>query len=213
MRTIAKNPEPHSLTEHRAANPTDYIGYPDKDALRASLATEQRGLCCYCQGRIRASIGSMKIEHWQSHSGYPNQRLVYRNLLGACMGGEGQRGNDQHCDTFKAERDLSRNPAEHSHNVGGFIHSLSDGRITSSNPVFDRELNEILNLNLPVLKNSRRDVLRAFQRTLQKRRMLTRLTWVKLLGEWNGESDTGELNPYCSVIVYWIEKKLARLTR
>ena len=211
MRTIAKNPEPHSLTEYRAANPTDYYGYPDKDTLRESLATEQRGVCCYCLGRMRAAIGSMKVEHWQSHSGYPNQRLVYRNLLGACMGGEGQRGTDQHCDTYKAERDLSRNPAEPLHNVGAIVHFLSDGRITSSNPVFNRELNEILNLNLPALKNSRKEALRAFQQTLEKRGTLSRQTWERLLGEWNGESYTGELKPYCSVIAYWIEKKLARL--
>lgn len=208
MRNIIKSREPQSLTHHRAASPTDYEGYHDKDGLRCSLVAEQRGICCYCMGPIRAEIGSMKIEHWQSHSRYPMQRLVYSNLLGACMGNEGQRGSDQHCDSFKGDKDLSRNPA--THNVEAIVQFLSDGRIISSNRAFSDELEQVLNLNAPVLVNSRREALRALQRTLDKRGTLSRQTWERLLARCKGEAPAGDLMPYCQVIVYWIQKKLTR---
>ena len=127
MKNIIKGNEPQSLTEYRALNPSDFEGYPGKDQLRISLCSEQRGLCCYCMGRIRPMIGSMKIEHWQPQDRYEKQRLVYANLLGACMGGKGYRLKDQHCDTYKANRDLCRNPANPGDNVEAFILYGFDG--------------------------------------------------------------------------------------
>ena len=131
MRNITKGPEPPSLTAWRARNPIDYNGYPDKDGLRGSLEAEQRGLCCYCQSRIRAEIGAMKIEHWASQGRHPTLRLVYSNLLGSCMGGEGNPGRDQHCDTHKGERDLCRNPADPTHDVEAVLHDLAPAKRTS----------------------------------------------------------------------------------
>ena len=64
MKAITKGPEPPSLTTHRLTRHGDYDNYPDKDTLRHSLSAEQRGLCCYCMGRIRPDANSMKIEHW-----------------------------------------------------------------------------------------------------------------------------------------------------
>lgn len=211
MRNIIKSPEPHSLTEYRAANPTDYNGYPDKDTLRASLVAEQRGVCCYCLSRIRAEIGSMKIEHWKSHSEHRDLRLVYGNLLGACMGGEGQRGTDQHCDTYKAEKDLSRNPANLTHNVQTLVRFLSDGKVTATNTVFNTELNAVLNLNHSFLVNNRKQVLQGLQKAIEKKGPFTRPEWERLRGEWSGQTHTAELHPYCSVVVYWIDKKLASM--
>jgi len=51
----------------------------------------------------------MKIEHWHSQDRYEAEQLDYGNLLGACMGNEGKAHWDQHCDTRKGDRDLSRN--------------------------------------------------------------------------------------------------------
>ena len=98
MRAIVKGPEPPSLTAYRLAPHGGYEDYPDKDALQRSLSAEQRGLCCYCMGRIRPDADSMKIEHWRSQARYPDEQLSYRNLLGACRGGEGQPRGRQHCD-------------------------------------------------------------------------------------------------------------------
>ena len=117
MRDIAKEPEPRSLTEHRAGEHCDYDNYQGKDELRQTLVREQRGLCCYCMGRIRADRDSMKIEHWKCLDRFPGDQLNYQNLLGACFGGEGQPSNKQHCDTQKGSRDLRWNPADPEHPI------------------------------------------------------------------------------------------------
>ena len=91
MKAITKGPEPASLTAHRQTPHCDYDNYAPKNELRNALATEQRGLCCYCMGRIRPEPASMKIEHWRCQTHYSNEQLDYRNLLGACLGGIGNR--------------------------------------------------------------------------------------------------------------------------
>jgi uncharacterized protein (TIGR02646 family) len=224
MRNITKGTEPTSLAQHRLTPYSDFDNYRDKDALRRALVEEQRGLCCYCLQPIQADGRRMKIEHWHSQERYkndPDERLLYWNLLGACKGNEGQPEADQHCDTFKGEGELSRNPAIPRHNVEALIHYLSDGRIASSNPQFDTELNNVLNLNVAYLRNSRLGQLRAFQKSLKKRpallsqsranRRKVRQSWESLLAEWEGSSNFGDLNAFCGVITYWIKKKLTRI--
>jgi hypothetical protein len=97
------------------------------------------------------------------------------------------------------------------HNVQALVRFLPDGTVTSTNDVFNTELNTVLNLNHPFLVNSRRGVLLGLQKTLEKRGTLTRQDWERLHGEWTGLAHAGELQPFCSVVVYWIEKKLARI--
>jgi uncharacterized protein (TIGR02646 family) len=210
MRQIRKGREPASLTEHRLSAGTDYDGYRDKDTLRTCLVTEQRGLCCYCLSRIRAERDAMKTEHWHCQDNYKAEQLLYSNLLGACMGNEGRATKDQHCDTRKGNRDLSRNPANPMHHVEDLIQFPGDGRIVSQDPVFDAELNDVLNLNLPFLMNNRIAALEALKGLLAKRGQLERTAWEKLLQEWSGESTVGDLLPYCQVVVYWLRKRLSR---
>ena len=113
MRAITKGREPQSLISHRQtrhsddASRPDYANYADKDTLRRALVAEQRGLCCYCMARIRPDALAMKIEHWRCQTYYPDEQLVYLNLLGTCMGGERQPPHKQHCDTRKGNRDTS----------------------------------------------------------------------------------------------------------
>ena len=115
MRAIQKGTEPTSLARHRSSSSGDYVAdydnYQHKDELRQSLVTEQGKICCYCMQRIEPTENGMKIEHWHSQRHYPTERLDYANLLGACLGGEGQPPNQQHCDTRKGESELSKNPA------------------------------------------------------------------------------------------------------
>ena len=77
MRSITKVAEPARLTEYRSKPDSTYEGFPRKDELRACLAAEQKGLCCYCLSRIRPDAASMKIEHWRSQAGYPADQLRY----------------------------------------------------------------------------------------------------------------------------------------
>jgi uncharacterized protein (TIGR02646 family) len=156
---ITKGAGPNSLTYHRAQAHSDYDNYAQKDDLRAALVGEQKGLCCYCTGRVRAESTAMKIEHWQSQANYPQQQLVYANLLGACLGGEGRSPTDQHCDTKKAHRDLKWNPADTAHAIETRLKYLVDGTISSPDEDFNTQLNDTLGLNFSYLKSSRKAVL------------------------------------------------------
>ena len=207
MRTIRKHREPHSLSAHKKQPYADYDNYTDKDILRQSLVDEQRGLCCYCQSRIRSDSSGMKIEHWQCQDRYPDRQLDYRNLLGACLGGYGSSEREQHCDTRKGNSDLCFCPADPIHPIEHRIKFLGNGEIASDNEAINAALNDILNLNLKKLVNNRKAVLDAFKDRLGR----GKFNPGRELQKWNG-SQHGELPEYAQVVVYWLEKRLARST-
>jgi len=159
MREIIKGSEPVSLTTHRIELHSDFDNYTAKKELRHALVSEQRGLCCYCMARISAGRRGMKIEHWRCQAHYPAEQLSYRNLLGACLGAEGSPYELQHCDTRKENQDLRWNPAKF--DVSSQLSYRLDGTIESDHGEFNRQLNEVLNLNVPFLKNNRKGVLDA----------------------------------------------------
>ncbi|NUN97883.1 MAG: TIGR02646 family protein [Candidatus Omnitrophica bacterium] len=213
MRTIYKDQEPRSLTHHRATPGATYENYTGKDDLRLSLVAEQRGICCYCMSRIRPDPCSMKIEHWRPQSEYPNEQLTYSNLLASCLGGEGQPVDRQHCDTRKGESDLSVNPANRDARVEERIQYLSNGEIVGTSDELNWQLNNVLNLNLPTLIENRKAALTGFLDSLRKCRDPGREHWERKKREWNGDSQTGALRPFCQVIVYWLEKRIRRYRR
>jgi uncharacterized protein (TIGR02646 family) len=219
MRAITKLPEPPSLAQHRANAHSNYDNYTDKDTLRARLVFEQRGLCCFCGGRIVAQAGRMKIAHWMPQTPYPEHQLDYWNLLGACLGNEGQPLKQQHCDTHQGHHRLSRNPANPADRIEDFIQFLPDGTITSPDATLAQELGRrksdgefaegVLNLNLSFLRINRKQALAAFTKGLAKRGHLSKLALDRLISRWRGDHP-GELEAYAPVIVYWLRKRLAR---
>ena len=208
MRAIRKNSEPRSLTQHRCTAHANYANYGDKDGLRAALCAEQGHICCYCMKRIRPDSDHMKIEHWHCRDSYPAEELVYGNLLAACNGSEGQPRSKQHCDTRKGDSLLSWSPADQNHNVETVSADLGDGRIQSSDRVFNRELNDVLNLNEAFLINSRKAVLESFQQRLSNG-SLNRNAVSRMLVDWSNGAG-GELREFCGVVIHWLNKKLAR---
>ena len=212
MRLIRKEKEPRKLTEHRQTFDSSYSSYEDKRGLRVALVTEQRRLCCYCMGRISSEEGRMKIEHWRCVSRYPGEQLNYKNMLGACMGGEGNGREHQHCDTRKADRDLRWNPADPDHSVESRIKYGVDGTIGSTDEDFCRQLNEDLNLNMPFIKDGRRGVLDGIcewwkrsgvgDKTVARRRLEKRIH--KL-------TEAAVMKPYDPVAVWWLKRRLARM--
>ena len=206
MRTIVKRREPTSLTEHRLRPHSDYDNYPDKEALRDALVSEQRGLCCYCMGGIRKD--KMKVEHWRSQRRCRTQQLNYRNLLAACRGGEGEPRAQQHCDTRKGNDDLKWNPGDPSHSVETRIRYELDGAIRSDDSEFDAQLCQVLNLNHPMLKSVRQGVLDAVLEWWRSRSPVPR---ARLERERNRQAPgKGELQPYCQVAVWWLDQRLKR---
>jgi len=214
MRGITKGAEPPSLTAHRQTPHCDYDNYPDKAALRHALVSEQRGICCYCMGRIHNGLDTMKIEHWRCKSHHPAEQLNYRNLLGACLGGHGQPSHLQHCDTRKGDRDLQWNPADPAHHVETRIRYETDGSVRSDDAEFDVELDDVLNLNLPRLKNNRLGVLDAvldWWRQEKRRGPVPRERFARER-DWRVAGD-GELQPFCQVAAWWLEQRLATMPR
>ena len=212
MRAISKGPEPPSLTAHRLTPHCDYDNYPDKDTLRHSLETEQRGLCCYCMGRILPDAKSMKIEHWRCQARYPDEQLRYRNMLGACPGDEGQPHRLQHCDTRKGDHDLRWSPADPGRDIASTLSYRTDGAIASDDCEFDRQLNDVLNLNLPMLKERRKRVLDAVLEWWKREKSKLRGPVPRGRMEHARNRYTagaGELAPYCQVAVWWLQRRLA----
>lgn len=213
MRAITKGAEPPSLTAHRLTPHCDYDNYADKAALRHALVTEQKGICCYCMGRIHNGPLTMKIEHWQCQTRYPAEQLSYRNLLGACPGGDGQPPGLQHCDTRKGDRDLRWTPADPAHHIETRLRYEMDGSIRSDDAGFDAELEDVLNLNLPRLKNNRKGVLDAvlgWWRHEKGRGPVPRARFTRERDRRTGGA--GDLEPFCQVVVWWLEQRLARMS-
>ena len=215
MRSITKGAEPPRLAQHRQTPHSDYDNFPDKDVLRQALVTEQRGLCCYCMGPIHPPPESMKIEHWLCQACHSSEQLRYRNLLGACLGGEGKPGNKQHCDTRKGDRALKWNPAEPSHQIESRVRYEPDGSIHGYEAEFEDQLNDVLNLNLPWLKEGRKSPLDAVLEwwKLEKARLRGPVPRDRLIRKRDKYvAGNGQLGPYCQVAVWWLDQRIARMT-
>ena len=135
MRQITKGKEPKVLTLYRKTAGATYNGFQSADRmreLRQRLVSEQGAICCYCMQRIRPTNNAMKVEHWHCQKSHATEQLNYGNLLAACLGNEGEPQEEQHCDTRKGYKTLSRNPANPAHRIEDFINYLGDGTI---NPV------------------------------------------------------------------------------
>jgi uncharacterized protein (TIGR02646 family) len=213
MRAIDKRREPASLSAHRQTHHSDYANYARKDDLREALVREQRGLCCYCMDRISSPLAGMKIEHWRCQSRYPGEQLAYRNLLGACVGGEGRPEHLQHCDTRKGDQDLRWNPADPAHGIETRLGYERDGTITSGDAQFDSDLNTVLGLNLPRLKNSRAGVLTGILEWWkgEKARLRGPVPRERLVRERaRVAGGLGSLAPFSQVVVWWLDQRLAR---
>ena len=214
MRTITKSKEPRSLTEYRKEPGATYADYRHKQELRQAFVGEQRGLCCYCMGRIEPRHGSMRIEHWRSQRWYPDEELSYENLLGACSGGEKLPRGEQHCDARKGDRELKWSPADPTRQIEKRVRYGTDGAIGSNDAEFDNQLSEVLNLNLTRLKNNRKgvldEVLRWWKR--EKARIRGPVPRATLLKQRNKRvAGRGHLTPYSQVAVWWIDQKVARM--
>jgi len=207
MKYIRKSREPNSLTQYRQQHGAYYDGYPQKDELRDSLLKEQKYICCYCMQRI--SKEKMRIEHWNSQTGFPAQQLIYTNLLGACPGNEGQPKNLQHCDVSRKNIPLKINPTISTCEI--LIKYKANGEIHSDDADINNDLSVTLNLNYQTIVNNRKAVLD----TVYKRLEIHKGTWSKNLlqkeiDKWEGEYD-GKYQPYCQIVIYHLKKKVAKL--
>jgi uncharacterized protein (TIGR02646 family) len=211
MKFIKKGQEPESLQRYRREPYASYEGYPEKDELREVLAREQGFLCCYCMSRISADADGMKIEHWAAQSRDKAAELHHANMLASCKGGDGMPQRIQHCDTHKADKELTVSPTDPACERK-VTYNPTTGEIRSDDPVLHRDLDETLNLNLPWLKRNRKDALdNAIQRMERKREgEWSRSLLEKESERWSRKDGESKYPEYCRIVLYWIERRFQR---
>lgn len=211
MLNIQKRHEPRSLTRHRCNPNSDYQNIPERARkdLQRQLLLEQGYLCAYCMERISAD--NMKVEHVFSKSRHPELQLTYANLVACCTGNEGCPHEEQHCDTYKGNKDLSKNPAASGSRIEENITYDREGAIHSTEVDFDRELNCVLNLNIAKLCNNRKSVMNAVIKCLRKLpQNAGKSELQKILDNWSRRDKDRKLQPYAGVAIYFLKMRLRK---
>ena len=172
MILIQKKSEPKEWQEYRCTPGVDYQSIPE---LVDALLEEQGYICAYCMRRIphkdrlykKDGINYVltdedhRVEHIQSRENHDDKKLDYSNMVICCPG---HIGSEEHCDRLKGSKDISFTPLD-----ANFIATLSykmDGEIVSSNEQYNKEINEVLNLNTPILKENRKNTWEAVKKEL-----------------------------------------------
>lgn len=191
-----------------------------RETLKASLLEEQGYLCAYCMKRI--TLQNMHIEHWfpqnpseepvgeEAINAHRLKCIDYKNLLAVCSGGTGKPQQEQHCDTHKNNALLTYNPSEPRHKERlGIWYSKTSGEISSSDENFDKELNDVLNLNIGYLKNNRKDVISYVNQALDKlKSRATKDDLNNLLNSYQEKNADGKFKEYAGIAIYYLQKRL-----
>ena len=211
MIKITKGREPAEWTEQRN---TPGITYETahKDTLRLALLDEQGG-CGYCMRRVSYEQGTVtdtRIEHLKPRTlslaeGKPEETLAYGNMI-LCCNGDIDGSKNLHCDASKGEAEIHFTPFDEAA-IATISYSSKDGSIKSSNADYDKELNDVLNLNHPRLAANRLAVIKGVVKEMGRK------TWKKSdithkLTYYSTKSDRGMLHEYCGVVIWYLSKKL-----
>ena len=161
--------------------------------------------------RIPAKDGKIdatsKIEHILSQENHKNLQMNYGNMVICCPGK--MNDGELHCDSSKGENDLFCSPLSRTAMMT-IQYNPSDGRIKSSNPNYDREINDVLNLNTQILMDNRSETWNAVCD------YLTTQGWTlsnvrKELDRYQCKNIEGKRIPYCGIVIYFLTKKLRLL--
>lgn len=224
MKKITKSTEPREWTQYKMTPGVEYNAIPE---LRQSLLKEQGYICAFCSRRIpvkdKNSSETSRIEHLKSRTNHPDLQLDYNNMVVCCPGAildkflidnsDKSKEKKFHCDNLKGENDISFDIFSDS-----FFSTLSyrsyDGTIKSSNDQYNKELNNILNLNKRLLKINRKSALFGVIKFLSKKSSRTKWTKIKLqhfLDSYETKNISGEFVPYCDIIIYYLQNKILNI--
>jgi uncharacterized protein (TIGR02646 family) len=200
---------PPSFSKHLLQPKHTYENYSEKDDLRTSLWEAQGAICCYCMRRIAAPIAQkMVIEHFKPQSLYPELQFDYNNLLASCQGNEGLIEAFQHCDERKKSHEILINPLNET--MMQKIRFTPNGEIYTEDEILNKNIDNVLNLNLQQLKNERKAILAGLEHKIQKKfkgKKVTKSFIHELLKEWSVRNEN-QLRPMCQVAIYYLEKKM-----
>ncbi len=213
MIEIKKSSEPVEWVEIKK---TPGITYEDADKteLRKSLYNEQGGLCAYCMRKINIEnrLTQTRIEHIKPRTisieeGCVEETLQYNNMV-LCCDGDIAGDGIYHCDRSKEDKRISFNLFN---NIvfDTISYSTKNGQIKSSNDVYDKEFNDILNLNHPRLMANRLAVIKALITELGKKQWKKKDLKDKLECYTNKTSD-GTFREYCGVTIWFLKKMLRK---
>lgn len=210
--------QPSSLIRHKNTPNHSYNNYAEKDDLREVLLKDQEFLCCYCMRRIKSPTEEkMKIEHFKPYSiyngtnGKPDLTLEYTNLFASCKGGEGGPKNLHHCDKTKENSEIKLNPTNKS--LMDLIKFTANGTIFTDHDDLDKEIDDILNLNIHTLKNARKEIWESLEQVIRKEfgnRSITKGFVNDKIKIWQRKNPLGMSEQYCQVAIYFLKKKLKK---
>ena len=204
MIQINKGLEPVEWTAKKATPGfTEYEPIPE---LRDALLEEQGYICAYCMRRIPAKDvkvdASSKIEHIKSQEERPDLQLYYANMAICCPG---NLNDEPHCDKLKGRNSVSFNL--HTAALQQSIRYASlDGAISSSNDTWNKEMNELLNLNHGLLKANRKEALSGVIEFLNAAGWTTQAINAKL-NQWRQRNTEGKYYEFCGIVIWYLEKK------
>ena len=152
------------------------------------------------------SENSVRVEHKLSQNRHPGLALDYSNMAGACSCTKGCEKTKQHCDIFKGDQDFTFNLS----NIEPLMKYEPRGRIKSLDPNLDKEINEVLNLNVNSLVLLRKKVYEAIAKFLSESPNAGKIT--KKIHNYES-TKTGKKKAFCGVCIFFLQKRLARLKK
>ncbi len=213
MIKISKGKEPKEWTVYRNTPGVDYQATPE---LVDALLKEQGYLCAYCMRRVpckdKIANEDHHVEHLLSRAGHDDRKLDYGNMVICCPG---HIGDEDHCDRRKQSQEVSFSLFD-----ANFISTLyykTDGEIASTNVQYNTELNNVLNLNTPLLKENRKSTWEGVKQSLiknQGNKPWRKAALEKCLDKYRTMRNCdGKLKyiPYCGIVIYFLEKKIRQL--
>ncbi|MEQ1505927.1 MAG: retron system putative HNH endonuclease [Myxococcota bacterium] len=210
MRRITKGREPGALAAYRVSPGGTWEGFREKEQVLNELIRTQRKVCCYCGRRVDPDTAHVEHFHPQrGDHGRPDLQLRWSNLWAACPGGRGLSARLQHCDTRKGDQPCHLDPATIDE---GPVWFGADGSVHHADRELDRELNDVLGLNVASLTEQRTAALTGWLQAFRR----------KHPGEWTREvlqrehdriRDRDPADPFNAVLLATIRRKLDRLAR
>ena len=219
MIEIKKAREPDSLLQYRQQEGASYeeMDKSVKEDLLEQLLQEQGHICAYCMKRIPesrklpAGVAPVTIEHWLPRNPESKedigQGLNYRNMFAVCSGNRGSGCKERMtCDARRGNEPIKINPCDAATLRG--ITYTSTGKIQSSDPVIDEDINERLNLNSEIssLPENRKQVLQALIDDVRKKHGTGDIsTYCRRKLEQIKNMDDPKV-PYVGILIWWLEK-------
>jgi len=119
--------------------------------------------------------------------------------------------NNFHCDKKKDDKDVSFDIFDDKF-ISSLSYSSKTGDIKSSEHQYDKEINDILNLNNKTLSENRRRTLKGVIDYLNQKHSAN---WPKnaireQLASWDLKDKDGRFKPYCGIVVWYLSKKLGQ---